>query len=64
MRLKDDDWDAVIDTNLKSVFRACRAAIADDEQRFGRIVNITRWWAPRATPARPTTAPPRPAWRA
>ena len=26
MRLKDEDWDAVLDTNLKAVFRACRAA--------------------------------------
>ena len=42
LRLKDDDWDAVIDTNLKSVFRACRAAIKPMmKQRFGRIVNIT-----------------------
>ncbi len=42
MRLKDDDWDAVIDTNLKAVFRACRAAIKPMmKQRFGRIVNIT-----------------------
>ena len=42
MRMKDDDWDAVIDTNLKSVFRACRAAIKPMmKQRFGRIVNIT-----------------------
>jgi len=42
MRLKDDDWDAVIDTNLKSVFRACRAAIKPMmKQRYGRIINIT-----------------------
>jgi len=41
MRLKDDDWDAVIDTNLKSVFRACRAAIKPMMKRFGRIINIT-----------------------
>ncbi len=42
MRLKDDDWDAVIDTNLKSVFRACRAAIRPMmKQRSGRIINIT-----------------------
>ena len=26
MRMKDEDWDAVQDTNLKAVFRACRAA--------------------------------------
>ena len=42
MRMKDEDWDAVIDTNLKSVFRACRAAIRPMmKQRFGRIINIT-----------------------
>ncbi len=27
MRMKDDDWDAVLDTNLKAVFRVSRAAI-------------------------------------
>lgn len=42
MRMKDDDWDAVIDTNLKAVFRASRAAIKPMmKQRYGRIVNIT-----------------------
>ena len=42
MRMKDEDWDAVVDTNLKSVFRACRAAIRPMmKQRFGRIINIT-----------------------
>lgn len=42
MRMKDADWDAVLDTNLKAVFRACRAAIRPMmKQRFGRIVNIT-----------------------
>ncbi len=42
MRMKDDAWDAVLDTNLKAVFRACRAAIRPMmKQRWGRIVNIT-----------------------
>ena len=42
MRMKDSDWDAVADTNLKAVFRACRAAIRPMmKQRYGRIVNIT-----------------------
>jgi len=42
MRMKDDDWDAVVDTNLKAVFRACRAATKPMmRQRYGRIVNIT-----------------------
>ncbi|MEZ5641893.1 MAG: 3-oxoacyl-ACP reductase FabG [Burkholderiaceae bacterium] len=42
MRLKDDDWDAVLDTNLKAVFRLCRAVMRPMmKQRYGRIVNIT-----------------------
>ena len=42
MRMKDDDWDAVIDTNLKAVFRVSRTAIRPMmKQRFGRIINIT-----------------------
>ena len=42
MRMSDEDWDAVQDTNLKAVFRACRAASRPMmKQRFGRIVNIT-----------------------
>ncbi len=41
-RLTDDDWDAVLDTNLKAVFRLSRAAIRPMmKQRHGRIVNIT-----------------------
>ena len=42
MRLKDEDWDAVLDTNLKAVFRLSRAAIKPMmKQRQGRIINIT-----------------------
>ncbi len=42
MRLKDDDWDAVMDTNLKAVFRASRAVMRTMmKQRYGRIINIT-----------------------
>lgn len=42
MRLKDEDWDAVLDTNLKAVFRLARAAIKPMmKQRHGRIINIT-----------------------
>ena len=42
MRMKDDDWDAVLATNLTAVFRACRAAMRPMmKQRYGRIVNIT-----------------------
>jgi 3-oxoacyl-[acyl-carrier protein] reductase len=42
MRLKDDDWDAVLDTNLKAVFRMSRAVMRTMmKQRYGRIINIT-----------------------
>jgi 3-oxoacyl-[acyl-carrier protein] reductase len=42
MRMKDDDWDAVLDTNLRAVFRVSRAAIRPMmKQRYGRLVNIT-----------------------
>jgi 3-oxoacyl-[acyl-carrier protein] reductase len=42
MRLSDDDWDAVLDTNLKAVFRTSRAVMRTMmKQRYGRIVNIT-----------------------
>jgi acyl carrier protein len=42
MRMKDDEWEAVIDTNLKAVFR-CRALVMRGmmKARFGRIINIT-----------------------
>ncbi|MEJ6002149.1 3-oxoacyl-ACP reductase FabG [Paucibacter soli] len=42
MRMKDEDWDAVLDTNLKAVFRMSRAVMRTMmKQRYGRIVNIT-----------------------
>ena len=42
MRMKDDDWDAVLDTNLKGVFRMSRAVMRTMmKQRYGRIINIT-----------------------
>lgn len=42
LRMKDEEWDAVIDTNLKAVFRMSRAVMRTMmKQRYGRIVNIT-----------------------
>ncbi len=41
MRLKEEDWDAVININLKSVFLCSKEAIkVMMKQRYGRIVNI------------------------
>lgn len=42
MRMKDEQWDEVLDTNLSAVFRLSRAAIKPMmKQRHGRIINIT-----------------------
>jgi 3-oxoacyl-[acyl-carrier protein] reductase len=42
MRMKEDEWDAVIDTNLKSVFRLCKAVMRGMmKARSGRVINIT-----------------------
>ena len=42
MRMKDDDFDAVIDTNLRAVFRLSRAVLRPMmKARAGRIINIT-----------------------
>src|SRR5674476_609419 len=42
MRMKDDEWDAVLDTELKAVFRMSRAVMRPMmKQRYGRIISIT-----------------------
>ncbi len=42
MRMKDEDWQSVIDVNLTSNFRLCRAAMRGMmKKRTGRIINIT-----------------------
>lgn len=42
MRMKDDDWNAVVDTNLSAVFRMSRAVLKNMmKARWGRIINIT-----------------------
>ena len=42
LRMKDDDWDAVLATDLKAVFRTSRAVLRPMmKQRYGRIVSIT-----------------------
>ena len=42
LRMKDEDWDAVLQTNLKGAFLCSRAALKPMmRQRWGRIVNIS-----------------------
>ena len=41
MRMKDEEWDAILDTNLTSVFRLARAVLRPMmKARYGRIVSI------------------------
>lgn len=42
MRMKDDDWDAIINTNLSSIFRMSKAVLKGMiKARVGRIINIS-----------------------
>ncbi len=42
MRMKEDEWNAVIDTNLNALYRVCKAcARGMTKARWGRIINIT-----------------------
>lgn len=42
LRMKDEEWDAVLDTNLKAVFRMSRLVMRGMmKARYGRIVNVT-----------------------
>ncbi|TAN43696.1 MAG: 3-oxoacyl-[acyl-carrier-protein] reductase [Nitrospirae bacterium] len=42
LRMKEEDWDSVIDTNLKGTFLCSKEAVKlMSKQRYGRIINIT-----------------------
>ncbi len=42
IRMKDEEWDDIMDTNLKSAFRLCRSVLrAMMKARYGRIINIS-----------------------
>jgi len=62
MRMKDEEWDAVIRVNLEAAFRLMRAATKPMmKARYGRIM-LLRWLAPRAIRVRSTMPPPRAVW--
>jgi 3-oxoacyl-[acyl-carrier protein] reductase len=51
MRLGDDDWDRVLDTNLSGAFRITRRALGGMlRKRYGRIVNVSSVVGHRANP--------------
>lgn len=42
MRMKDDEWSSVIETNLTAIFRVCKAVVRGMmKRRSGRIINIS-----------------------
>ena len=42
MRMKDDDWNAVINANLNGVFKLCKLCVKPMmKQRYGRIINVS-----------------------
>lgn len=42
MRMKEDEWSSVIDTNLSSMYRLCKACLKGmTRARWGRIINIS-----------------------
>jgi 3-oxoacyl-[acyl-carrier protein] reductase len=42
LRINEEDWDAVLDVNLKGAFNCCKAVVRPMmKQHFGRIVNIS-----------------------
>ena len=42
LRMKEEDWDAVLDTDLKSIYRVTKACLRGmTKVRKGRIINIT-----------------------
>ena len=61
LRMKDDEWDAVMDINLKAAFRLSKAVLRGMmKARYGRIINIgVGRGQSAAMPARPITPPPR-----
>jgi 3-oxoacyl-[acyl-carrier protein] reductase len=51
LSITDEDWDTVLDTNLKAAFRLTRRAMrAMLRARYGRIVNVASVVGPRANP--------------
>ena len=60
LRMSPKDFDAVIDTNLRSAYLCTRAALRGMlKMRWGRIVSIASVAGIGETPARPTTRRPR-----
>jgi acetoacetyl-CoA reductase len=62
VKMSREDWDAVISTNLTSLFNATKQVVPDMVERgWGRIIQISSVNGEKGRPGRPTTRRPRPA---
>ena len=62
LKMTREDWDAVIDTNLNSMFNVTKQVVPEMVERgWAASSRFRRSTATRARPARPTTLRPRPA---
>ncbi len=62
MRMKDDEWDQVLEVNLTSAFRLSRAVLRGMmKRRHGRIIGITSVVGVTGNRGRAIMPPPRPA---
>ncbi len=53
LRMKDEEWLNVVETNLNSIFRITKACLRDMlKARWGRIINIGPLWVRPATQAK------------
>jgi 3-oxoacyl-[acyl-carrier protein] reductase len=61
MRMKSEEWDSVINTNLTSLYRLSKACLrAMMKARSGRIINIASVVGPAGMPGKRTIQRPRP----
>ncbi len=53
MRMKDDEWYDVIDTNLNSLYRLSKGVLRGmTKARWAELSVLARWWVPWATQAK------------
>ena len=65
MRMKEDEWQQVIDTNLTALYRLSKACLRGmTKARWGRIINVTSVVGSMGNAGQVITRPPKPAQRA